>query len=108
MTARRRISADTPLPECPEKRIGLSLPAPISERLDDLVALVEAAGERTNRKELVALLILAAPREAEEVSVLLREYRRTKARDAQLVAKTDQPTITIRSHRPGPRPRRRL
>src|SRR5689334_10504669 len=108
MTTRRRISADTPLPECPEKRIGLSLPAPISERLDDLVTLVEAAGERTNRRELVASLILAAPAEAEEISVLLRNYRRGTARDAQLVANTDQQTIAVRSHRPGPRPRRRL
>jgi hypothetical protein len=34
---------------------------PISERLDDLVTLAEQTGERTNRKELIASLIVAAP-----------------------------------------------
>ncbi|MFF5219508.1 hypothetical protein [Micromonospora sp. NPDC000442] len=108
MTTRRRISADTPLPECPEKRIGLSLPGPISDRLDDLVALAEEAGERTNRKELVASLILAAPSVSGEISVLLHNYRRAKARAAPVDNINDELTIAIRSHRPGPRPRRRL
>lgn len=108
MTTRRRISADTPLPECPEKRIGLSLPAPISDRLDDLVTLAEETGERTNRKELVASLILAAPPVGEDVALLLHAYRRAKARAARLSGSSDEPTVPIRSHRPGPRPRRRL
>lgn len=108
MATRRRISADTPLPECPEKRIGLSLPAPISERLDDLVTLAEQTGERTNRKELIASLILAASTTGEEVAALLRNYRQAKARDARPGGATAEATIVIRSHRPGPRPRRRL
>ncbi len=107
MTTRRRISADTLLPECPEKSIGVALPAPISERLDDLVRLAEATGDRTNRKEMLASLILAAPEIGEDVSNLLRTYRRSTARVASLGGGTDVPTIPIRSHRPGPRPRRR-
>jgi hypothetical protein len=106
MTKRRRISADTPLPECPEKRIGLSLPAPISDRLDDLVTLVEQTGERTSRKELVASLILAAPGGV-SVSDLLRNYRLASARTARLNSNGEESTVAIRSHRPGPRPRRR-
>jgi hypothetical protein len=107
MTARRRISADTPLPECPEKRIGLSLPAPINDRLDDLVTLAEQTGERTSRKELVASLILAAPTGGVDVSDLLRSYRLANARTARLNSSGEESTIAIRSHRPGPRPRRR-
>lgn len=107
MTTRRRISADTPLSECPEKRIGVSLPAPISERLDELVALAEEAGERTNRKELLASLILAAPAAGEDVSALLRSYRLTPARNARLSGNDGDQIIVIRSYRPGPRPRPR-
>jgi len=107
MTTRRRISADTLLRDCPEKRVGLDLPAPISERLDDLVRLVEAAGDRANRKELMASLILAAPETGEELSNLLRSYRQASARAARLDGSTDDPTIGIRSYRPGPRPRKR-
>ncbi len=108
MTTRRRISADTLLPECPEKRVGLSLPAPISQRLDDLVRLAEASGERTNRKELLASLILASPRTGKDVSGLLHTYRQSAAREARLDGNADEPTIPIQSHPPGPRPRRRL
>ena len=108
MTTRRRISADTLLPECPEKRIGLALPAPISDRLDELVRRVEATGERTNRKELLASLILAAPKDGQDVSTLLRTYRQSEARAARLDTNSDEPTIPIRSYPPGPRPRRRL
>ena len=108
MTTRRRISADTLLRDCPEQRVGLDLPAPLSERLDDLVQLVEAAGDRTNRKELIASLILAAPEAGEKLSTLLRAYRQASARAARLDGSTDEPTIGIRSYRPGPRPRKRL
>lgn len=107
MTTRRRISADTLLPNCPEKRVGLDLPAPISERLDDLVRLAQATGERTNRKELLASLILAAPGGGEAISALVKTYRQSPARAARLDENADEPTISIRSHRPGPRPRRR-
>lgn len=106
MTARRRVDAATPLPACPETRIGLSMPSLISDRLDDLVALAEEVGEHTNRKELLASLILAAPTAGADVSTLVRSYRLAKARDALLGGNDDQ-FIAIRSHRPGPRPRGR-
>jgi hypothetical protein len=108
MTTRRRISADTLLRDCPEKRVGLDLPAPLSERLDDLVRLAEDVGDRTNRKELMASLILAAPEAGESLSALLRAYRQASARAARLDESTDESTIGIRTYRPGPRPRKRL
>lgn len=107
MTMAQRISADALLPQCPEKSVGLALPAPISDRLDELVRLAEAAGERTTRKELVASLILAAPSSGEDVSVLLRTYRRSKARAARIAGSPETETIAVRSYGPGPRPRRR-
>jgi hypothetical protein len=44
-----QISPETPLPSCPERSVGLSLPLPISARIDLLVALAEQVGERTSR-----------------------------------------------------------
>ena len=55
----------------------LSLPLPISARLDLLVALAEQVGERTSRKEIVATCILGAPDGAEELVRWLRLYRRS-------------------------------
>jgi hypothetical protein len=57
-----RIPPQTPLPSCPQRSVGLSLPVPINARLDLLVELAEQAGERTSRKEIVAVCILGAPR----------------------------------------------
>lgn len=106
MTARRRISADTLLRECPEGNVGLALPLPLSDRLDALVALAETAGDRTNRKELLASLILAVRPSGQEISAVVRTYRQATARDARLDGRTNDSTVPLRSRRPGPRPRR--
>ena len=104
MTA-ERIPADTPLHECPERSIGLAVPFPISDRVDALVALTEAAGDRTNRKELIATLILAAPAVGDQLTTALRHYRQATARETLVNDATDD-TISIASPRPGPRARR--
>jgi hypothetical protein len=95
------------LSACPEMSVGLALPAPISDRLDELVRLAEQAGNRTNRKELMASLILAAPIGGEQVSELVSVFRRAIARDARLDGHANDATVPIRSHGPGPRPRNR-
>ncbi|MGI5147205.1 hypothetical protein ACQEVC_12620 [Plantactinospora sp. CA-294935] len=109
MTTRRQISVDMTLPEWSEKRIGLSLPAPINDRLDDLVTLVEKIGEPTSCKEPVASLIFGAPPAGEDLAWLLHANRRAKAWAARLSSSSvGGATVPIQSHRPGPRPRRRL
>ena len=100
-----RIPADTPLHDCPERSIGLAVPVPISDRVDALVALTEAGGDRTNRKEMIATLILAAPALGEQLAEALRQYRRATAREA-LVNATMEDSVTIASTRPGPRSRK--
>ena len=44
------IAGEARLMDCSESTIGLSLPSPLNERLDQLVRLAEGAGERTTRK----------------------------------------------------------
>src|SRR5712691_11255110 len=74
-----RIPPGTPLPSCPERPVGLSLPVPINVRVDLLVQLAERAGERTSRKEIVAACILGSPDGADELVRWLRIYRKSPA-----------------------------
>lgn len=105
MSTQRRVHADTPVCDAPEDRVGLMLPAPISDRVDGLVALTEEAGDRTNRKELIAFLIFAAPRVGEELAAMLRRYRRATVRDALVNPEDAGRLISLPTHRPGPRKR---
>ena len=107
MTAPRRVSAETRLPDCPEGKVGLALPLPVSDRLDALVARTEAAGEKTSRKELLASLILAATARGEELAAVVKRYRLATAREARLDGRTKDPTVPVSTRTPGPRPRRR-
>jgi len=108
MTGRRRISATTPLRDCPESSVGLAFSAPISDRLDALVSLAEANGDRTNRKELLASLILAAPSATHALVDTLGKYRQTSAGEARLDGQNTDTALTVSPRRPGPRPRKRL
>lgn len=107
MKHRRRIDADTPLAKCPERNIGLYMPIPLSNRVDDLVDLVEATAERTTRKELIAALLYAAPTDAKELSEIVKAYRVASARDALIHVPPDARTVTLSTARPGPRKRQK-
>src|SRR5438067_13805257 len=105
MAVRTRISADTRLNDCPERSIGISLPVPLSDRVDGLVAIVTEAGDRTTRKELLGAILLATEPEAEGLATALRAYRRATVRDAVLDPQTGG-QVLLRPSKPGPRPRR--
>jgi hypothetical protein len=107
MVRRLPISATTPLRECPESNVGLALAWPISDRLDALVTLVDASGGRTNRKELLASLILAAPPDGDQLAEAVRRYRRSLAGEARLDGRDADTTVTVFPRRPGPRPRQK-
>ena len=100
-----RIPPETPLPACPERPIGLSLPHPISVRLDLLLELVEQAGERTSRKELIASLIYAAADDAEELIRWLHLYRTGRADSVYPSSNAPAQVLEPQPGRPGPRPR---
>ncbi|SRR6266511_737 len=101
-----QIPPETPLPSCPERSVGLSLPVPINARLDLLVELAEQAGERTSRKEIVATCILAAPDGGDELIRWLRIYRRSSADATATSGAKLEDLLELRPHRPGRRPRR--
>lgn len=64
--------------------LGIALSGPISERLDALVPLAEASFDRTNREELVASMILAAPVDGTKLVDMIRKYRPASAGQAKL------------------------
>ncbi len=100
-----QIPAQTPLPSCPERSVGLSLPAPINVRIDLLVQLAEQAGERTSRKEIVAACILGAPDGAEELVRWLRIYRSSPAESVYTSGPKLADVLELKPAPPGPRPR---
>src|SRR3989442_12570636 len=99
-----QIPPQTPLPSCPERAVGLSLPVPITARIDQLVELAEQAGERTSRKEIVATCILGAPDDADELVRWLRIYRRSPAASTPASGANLVHVLELRRAPPGPRP----
>lgn len=98
------IDARRPLRDCPEMAVGVSLPLPVSRRLDLLVERLEAEGNRAYRKDLVGALILAAPESGSDLEELVRRYRRAVARDARVAG--DAAAVLDGSRpKPGRRPK---
>jgi hypothetical protein len=100
-----QIPPQTPLPSCPERPVGLSLPVPINARIDLLVELAEQAGERTSRKEIVAACILGSPDTADELLHWLHIYRRSPADSTYTSGAKLGSVLELHPTRPGPRPR---
>jgi hypothetical protein len=89
----------------PAKQLSLALPTPISARLDAMRDLAEQLDEHTSRKELVAALILAAPKDPEHLAVAVQDYRAASIIDALMPGlETHQLLNPARSR--GPRPQR--
>jgi hypothetical protein len=101
----RQTPANAPLRGLEQHNIGIALSDPLSARLDALVDLVEDTGERTNRKELVAGLILAAAADGRILAALVRRYRTAAARDTLIVADPTVAVLVFPPRSPGPRKR---
>jgi hypothetical protein len=85
----------------PKKQIVVTIPAPLSGRLDALVALADEDGTPTARNEILSALI-ASPWEPDDLAELVREYRSATVRRA-LVPGQDQALVL----KPTKRPRQR-
>lgn len=98
------INPETRLIHCEQQPTSIGFVAPINERLDQLVELADEEGARTNRKELLAALVLAAPEAGVALRDVVLSYRTSRARDAAVAADPTR-VLELRRHRPGPRPR---
>lgn len=88
----------------PQARVGLSLPGPISARLDALLDGVRAVGETTTRQELLAALICAVPQAELAEAVLV--YRRARVQDAMINGEDPDRFLNPTPPPRGPRPRK--
>jgi hypothetical protein len=103
--ARVKVRPSAPLQTCPEFRIGVGLPAPLSGRLDGLVELADAEGAKTSRKELLAALLLNASADGESLAVLVRDYRKASIAQAMISGQSETRFLDPQRPAPGPRPR---
>lgn len=100
-----RVSLGEPLHSSKDKQISLRWPLAVDQRLDDLVARAEVAGERTSRRELLAALALDLDMTGTELGEVLRRYRTCTVQAALLDTRGDdvENVVVLRRHPPGPR-----
>lgn len=96
---------DVLLAACRERSVGLVLTDAISDRVDQLVDCVEATGERTSRKELIASLILDAALVGPDLAARIRRLRLATVGDAVAQVSRHQGVASNAARRPGPRAR---
>lgn len=89
-----------------DRQTSLRWPMAIDQRLDALVDRAMDAGERTNRRELLAALVLDIEASGDELGEVLRTYRRATVGETVLDAAGEGSVVQLEHHRPGPRVRR--
>lgn len=88
-----------------DRQVGLRVPVAVSQRVDALLARARAAGERTDRKELITALLAETDLSGDQLGDLLRRYRRMTVAHALLDQSADGSVVRLARARPGPRPR---
>jgi hypothetical protein len=104
--ARRNLSIelDAALDDCKACSTSMSWPLPVSHRLDQLVE--RAARARTDRAELVAALVAAAPASEGGLTELVLAYREKSAGDVLLDLDSSGNRVLLPRPGPGRRPRK--
>lgn len=88
------------------RSLMLTLPSPISIRIDVLVEAATTFGFPIYRQDLVgALIVERAPEDALAMGRLFKRYRRAKAKDAGVKGVPLQRLLSTTRPRQGPRPR---
>lgn len=105
MTARdgHAVQLGANLSRSPDKQVGLRLPAALDDKLDRLCETAIEAGERTNRKEVVAALIAVCGLDGPALGEALRTYRTMKVRDALPSQPAGTAVVHLVDQKPGPR-----
>ena len=86
-----------------DRQVGMRLPIALDQKLDHLLAAAVGAGERTNRKELVAALIATCELDGAALGEVLRRYRTMTVRDALPESPSDAKVVRLGAQKPGPR-----
>lgn len=98
----RVIDRRTKVEKCEPVQTNVRWPAPVDQRLNELLSQLSTAGEEATRSQLLAALVANAPTVGVELAGLLIKYRQTTA--GNIVLQRQGP-IVILDRRPGRRPR---
>lgn len=102
-TERHPVRVDELLRTSRDKQVGLRWPYAVDQRLDALVERAVTAGERTNRRELLAALVFSVAPTGDELGGILRSYRLATIGDVILDARISGKVVSLVNHKPGPR-----
>ncbi len=95
------------LDEARERGVGVNMPVPLHERIDQLCELVYQAGlARPTKRKMLAALVLGSPTDANELDRLLRLYDQARVRDALATAAPEGTIVEFPRRASGPRPKR--
>jgi len=98
----RPIERETRIERCPSVQTNVRWPAPVDQRLNELLERVAAAGAEATRSQLLAALVSEAPADHSELDELLRIYRLKTA--GGIVLQRRGPILLL-PRQPGRRPR---
>ena len=104
MTDPSEIERDSQIESCPVVQTSVSWPAPVDQRLNELLEefIAVSAGD-ISRSKLLAAIVAATPSTGSELQQLVRRYRELTAGDVVL---QEAGPITLQTRQPGRRPRR--
>src|SRR5687768_15219497 len=100
------LDPDAPLHKQPGRQGSLKLAPVISQRLDELCALVNRDGNvrgTVYRQDLIAALIALAPETVADLEKLIEDYMTLKVRHALVGTAKDAKVIELRPAKPGRR-----
>jgi|tagenome__1003787_1003787.scaffolds.fasta_scaffold20684483_2 hypothetical protein len=92
------------LNEARERSVGVQMPVPLHERVDQLCDLLHDTGHRRpSKREMLSALVLAAPTDADELEAMLRAYHGAYVRDALVAESATGDVVEFPRRRSGPR-----
>lgn len=99
---RREIDRRMKIESCEPVQTNVHWPAPVDQRLNELLERLGAVGGEATRSQLLAALVANAPSVGVDIAEILARYKRSTA--GKIVLQRDGP-IVIRDRRPGRRRR---
>jgi hypothetical protein len=94
------------LVRCEAKGASITWPIPLDNLVDDHVTNAVEVGPKKTRRELVAAVLLAVPRDGERLAELITTYRKAKVADVAPNEAQGENVIAFRVRGPGPRVQR--
>ena len=89
-----------------ERGVGVGMPIPLHERIDELCDVMRKAGyARPSKKKMLSALVLGSPTGAAQLDALVRTYDAARVKDAVVVAKAKGNVIEFPTRSSGPRPK---